>query len=156
LSYLEPPPIPAPVVVHKDVGGFVTDYEAQTAIYRITGSEVRVHECRSACTLALGLPNVCVYPDSILKFHLAYDPRKRQPDEGVWQQLFNSYLVAVRARLGGLTRAYQVLRGSELIALGIRNCNETRPIVLSAADPRKSATARSRTEAPSSTALYRV
>jgi hypothetical protein len=26
MSYLEPPPMPAPVVVHKDVGGFVGAY----------------------------------------------------------------------------------------------------------------------------------
>ncbi len=129
--------MPAPVVVHRDVGGFVNDYEAQTAIYRVTGREVRLHECRSACTLALGLPNVCVYPDSILKFHQAYDPRNRQADEAVSQQIFHSYPLAVRARLGGLTRAYQVLRGSELIALGIRNCNDTRTMVATAAAPRR-------------------
>lgn len=147
MSYLEPPPMPAPVVVHKDVGGFVNDYQAQTAIYRVTGREVRLHECRSACTLALGLPNVCVYPDSILKFHQAYDPHNRRTDELVSQQLFDSYPVAVRARLGGLARDYRVLRGSELIALGIRNCNETRTIVATATVPRKAATARPHAEA---------
>lgn len=136
MSYLQPPPMPAAVVVHKDVGGYVNDYEAQTAIYRATGREVRLHECRSACTLALSLPNVCVYPDSILKFHQAYDPHNRQTNEAVSQQLFNSYPGAVRARLGGLTRAYRVLRGSELIALGIRNCNDSRTMVATAAAPR--------------------
>jgi hypothetical protein len=134
--------MPAPVVVRKDVGGFVNDYEAQTAIYRVTGREVRLHECRSACTLALGLPNVCVYPGSVLKFHQAYDPRNRQADEVVSQQLFNSYPVAVRARLGGLTRDYRVLRGSDLIALGIRNCSDTRTMVATAAVPRRAIASR--------------
>ncbi len=133
MGYLAPPPTPAPVVVMKDVGGLVTDYQAQTELYRASNREVRLHECRSACTMALGLPNVCVYPDSILKFHLAYDMRNHQTDFNVSQQLFESYPAAVRARLGGLTRDYKVLRGSELIALGVRNCNEERVMVAAAA-----------------------
>jgi hypothetical protein len=123
LSYLAPPPMPAAVIVTKDVGGFVTDYQNQTALYRASQREVRLHECRSACTLALSLPNVCVYPDSILKFHLAYDPRNHQPNADVSQQMFATYPAAVQARLGTLTRDYKVLRGSELISLGIRDCN---------------------------------
>jgi hypothetical protein len=116
--------MPAPVIVMKDVGGLVADYQRQTAIYRASEREVRLHECRSACTLALSLPNVCVYPDSTLKFHFAYDPRNHQTNPGVSQQLFNSYPAAVRARLGTLTRYYKVLSGSQLIKLGIRDCNE--------------------------------
>jgi len=108
----------------KDVGGLVADYQRQTAIYRASEREVRLHECRSACTMALGLPNVCVYPDSTLKFHFAYDPRNHQTNPEVSQQLFNSLPAAVRARLGTLTRSYKVLSGSELIKLGIRDCNE--------------------------------
>jgi hypothetical protein len=73
--------------------------------------------------MALSLPNVCVYPDSTLKFHMAYDPRNHQPNAQVSQQLFDSYPAAVRARLGTLTQQYKVLRGSELIALGVRDCN---------------------------------
>ncbi|WP_180982489.1 hypothetical protein [Methylocella silvestris] len=127
MSYLDPPPIPAPVVVTKDVGGYVNQYQEKTELYRATGREVRLHECRSACTLALSLPNACVYPDSTLKFHLAYDPRNHQSNYEVSQQLFNSYPPAVRARLGALTRQYKVLRGEELIALGVRNCAAPRP-----------------------------
>lgn len=133
--------MPAPVIVTKDVGGFVADYQAQTEIYRATGREVRLHECRSACTLALSLPNVCVYPTSVLKFHQAYDPRNREANDQVSQQLFQSYPAAVRARLGTLTRSYRVLRGSELIALGIRNCSEPR-VMVAAAAPRRDATRR--------------
>ena len=123
LAYLDPPPFPAPVVVMKDVGGFVSEYQAQTALYRREGREVRLHECRSACTLALSLPNVCVYPTSLLKFHKAYNANTREADEGISGELFRSYPAAVQARLGGLTREYRVLTGTELIALGMRNCN---------------------------------
>jgi hypothetical protein len=123
LSYLNPPPAPAPVIVTKDVGGLVRNYEAQTEYYRETDREVRVHECHSACTMALSLPNVCVYPDSIFKFHQAYNLNDKQTDLGVSRQLFDSYPPAVRARLGTLTRKFKVLSGKELIALGVRDCN---------------------------------
>ena len=126
MGYLAPPPDPiAPVVVHKDVGGLVTDYQAQTEQYRRQNREVRLHECRSACTLALSLPNVCVYPSSVLKFHKAYNRDTKIVDEGVSSALFESYPPAIQARLGTLTREYKNISGSELISLGVRNCNES-------------------------------
>ena len=124
LAYPDPPPFPAPVVVMKDVGGYVSEYQAQTARFRQEGREVRLHECRSACTLALSLPNVCVYPGSLLKFHKAYNANTRAVDEGVSSELFRSYPAAVQARLGGLTREYKVLTGRELISLGMRECGQ--------------------------------
>ena len=124
MAYLDPPPFPAPVVVMKDVGGFVSEYQAQTARFRQEGREVRLHECRSACTLALSLPNVCVYPSSLLKFHKAYNANTRAVDEGVSSELFRSYPAAVQARLGGLTREYKVLTGRDLIGLGMRECGQ--------------------------------
>ncbi len=135
MAYLDPPPAPAPVVVVKDVGGFVDKYRDQTERYRREDREVRLHECRSACTLALSLPNVCVYPDSILKFHKAYNVNTNQADEGVSAELFNAYPPAVRARLGNLTRQYRVLRGAELIELGIRDCSEKRTIMVAKNTP---------------------
>ncbi|HMK90401.1 MAG TPA: hypothetical protein VK446_12320, partial [Methylocystis sp.] len=100
MGYLSPPPSPQAVIVYKDVGGLVSDYEAQTEAYRRENREVRLHECRSACTLALSLPNVCVYPDAQVKFHQAYNETTRETDYGVSEKLFDSYPAAVRARLG--------------------------------------------------------
>lgn len=131
MSYLDPPPLPAPVVVTKDFGGLVTAYQARTEEYRATNREVRVHECHSACTLALSLPNVCVYPSSIFKFHQAYNELNHISDYGVSAELFNSYPDAVRARLGALTRNFKILTGAELIELGVRDCNEPRIMVAS-------------------------
>ncbi len=136
MGYLNPPPAPAPVVVYKDVGGLVSEYEAQTETYRREGREVRLHECRSACTMALSLPNVCVYPHSLLKFHQAYNALNRQVDLGVSAALFDSYPAAVQGRLGYLTREYKVLTGAELIELGVRNCNgDDRTIIASKKPP---------------------
>jgi hypothetical protein len=137
LGYLSPPPGPAPVVVYKDVGGLVSDYEAQTEQYRRENREVRLHECRSACTLALSLPNVCVYPDSQIKFHQAYNAITRETDMGISAKLFASYPAAVQQRLGYLTREYRVLRGAELIALGMRNCNGDNPVLIAARKQRQ-------------------
>jgi hypothetical protein len=131
LSYLDPPPLPAPVIVTKDFGGLVTAYQARTEEYRSTNREVRVHECHSACTLALSLPNVCVYPSSIFKFHQAYNEINHLTDDGVSSELFNAYPDAVRARLGTLTRNFKILTGTELIQLGVRDCNEPRIMVAS-------------------------
>jgi hypothetical protein len=139
LGYLSPPPSPAPVVVYKDVGGLVTDYQAQTEQYRRENREVRLHECRSACTLALSLPNVCVYPDAKVKFHQAYNEITRETDFGVSNMLFASYPAAVQARLGYLTREYRVLSGTELIALGMRNCNGDSPTMIAARKQRQPA-----------------
>ncbi|MBV9394934.1 MAG: hypothetical protein JOZ84_11030 [Methylobacteriaceae bacterium] len=133
MSYLDPPPLPAPVVVTKDVGGYVDEYRARTELYRAQDREVRLHECRSACTLALSLPNVCVYPNSLVKFHAAYDPRNKVVNWEETQKLFSTYPAPVRARLGTLTREYKVLSGAELISLGVRDCNEKRILVAKAA-----------------------
>jgi hypothetical protein len=133
LSYLDPPPLPAAVVVTKDVGGYVDEYRARTDLYRVQDREVRLHECRSACTLALSLPNVCVYRDSVVKFHAAYDPRNKAINWDETQKLFSTYPAPVQARLGTLTREYKVLSGAELISLGVRDCNEKRIVVAKAA-----------------------
>lgn len=127
------------MVVYKDVGGLVSDYEAQTEQYRRENREVRLHECRSACTLALSLPNVCVYPDSQVKFHQAYNAITREVDLGISAKLFASYPASVQQRLGYLTREYRVLRGSELIALGMRNCNGDNPVLIASRKQRQAA-----------------
>ncbi len=122
MGYLHPPPGNGPVIVMKDVGGDVRQYAAQTYAYIRSGREVRLHECRSACTLALAVPNVCVYPDGVLRFHKAYNPITRAANDGVSDAMMVAYPPAVRERLGALTRQYKSLTGSELIRLGVRDC----------------------------------
>ncbi len=122
MGYLHPPPGDGPVIVMKDVGGDVRQYAAQTYAYIRSGREVRLHECRSACTLALAAPNVCVYPDGVLRFHKAYNPITRATNDGVSDAMMRAYPPAVRERLGALSRQYKSLTGSELIRLGVRDC----------------------------------
>ena len=130
MSYLQPPPDMSPVVVVKDFGGYVDQYMAQTDVYRRTGREVRIHECHSACTMALSLPNVCVWRSSVFKFHQAYDPRDHVTNWAVTGQLFETYPAPVRERLGALTKRFTVLNGTELIDLGVRDCEAPEPRVM--------------------------
>ncbi|HUO55406.1 MAG TPA: hypothetical protein VMU18_11725 [Rhodoblastus sp.] len=123
MGYLHPPPGDGPVIVMKDVGGDVHQYAAQTHAYISSGREVRLHECRSACTLALAVPNVCVYPNSVLRFHKAYNPFTKATNDSISDAMMAAYPPAVRARLGVLTRQYKSLTGSELIRLGVRDCD---------------------------------
>ena len=74
--------------------------------------------------MALSLPNVCVYKDSIFKFHQAYDPRNHVTNWAVSDALFHTYPGPVRERLGTLTKQFTIMRGSELIDLGVRDCNQ--------------------------------
>ncbi|MGO8740467.1 hypothetical protein [Rhodoblastus sp.] len=122
MGYLHPPPGDGAVIVMKDVGGDVRQYAAQTYAYIRSGREVRLHECRSACTLALAAPNVCVYPDGVLRFHKAYNPITKATNDAVSGAMMMAYPPAVRERLGALTRRYKSLTGSELIRLGVRDC----------------------------------
>lgn len=122
MPYLAPPPEPAPVVVVRDIGGEFSRYRRQTSMYRARNRQVQLQECRSACTLALSLPRVCVLPSSVLRFNQIYDRRAKKVDVAATDEMFRSYPQAVRSRLGYLTRKYKTLSGSELIALGIRNC----------------------------------
>lgn len=121
MDYLSTPPIDRPAII-VDGGGLVTEYLRQTEYYRRTGQELRLLNCRSACTMALSLPNACVYPHSVLKFHAAYDANTKQIDQSWTQRLMGMYPAAVQQRLGTLERHYKTLRGTELMRLGVRRC----------------------------------
>lgn len=120
-EYLNPPPPPMPAII-IDGGGLVDKYLRQTAYYKNTGQELKLLNCRSACTMALSLPNACVYPRSVVKFHAAYDANTKQIDAEWTARLMSMYPVQVQQRLGRLERPYKTLSGAELIKLGVRRC----------------------------------
>jgi hypothetical protein len=86
--------------------------------------------CRSACTMALSLPNACVFPHSKLYFHMAYNPYTKERLQRESDELFATYPTKVRARLGRLTPESRMLGGAELISLGVPECGKTDPQVL--------------------------
>lgn len=135
-DFTEPPAIYRPVVINNDGGGLVEQYESAVRRYTIEGREVRIKgSCRSACILSLAVPNVCVYPSAVVKAHNAYEQNTgvRRPD--VTARMLSSLPTKIRSRLSGqVTDSYNshtILRGSELISLGIRECGEEKhkPVV---------------------------
>lgn len=120
-TYLNPPPPNVPAII-VDGGGLVEQYRQQTAIYRLTGQQLKLVNCRSACTMALSLPNACVYPHSVLKFHAAYDARTKKIHPGETQRIFAMYPVKVQQKLVSLEREYKTLTGRQLISLGVKSC----------------------------------
>src|SRR5450432_2882020 len=58
----------------------VTEYNGRGALFRIDG------HCQSACTLFLGIRNVCISPGASLLFHAAHDDRRVK--SAFWTQHF--------------------------------------------------------------------
>lgn len=113
--------------ITNDMGGSV-----QARLDRMsTMSEARiVGQCYSACTLYLGLPNVCVAPDARLGFH---GPSTRSGillPRAEWDRVSHEmaahYPPAVRlwflAEARKVTGRVVVVRGSELIEMGVKEC----------------------------------
>src|ERR1700681_2413771 len=75
----------------------VSQYNASGELFRIDG------HCQSACTLFLGIRNVCISPGASLLFHAAHDDRRVK--SAFWTQHFlehynaklRSYLLAHHA-----------------------------------------------------------
>jgi hypothetical protein len=82
-DFTTPPPNNAPVAIYEDGGGLVTKYQQMAMQYRLEGRKVKIlGSCRSACVMALSVPNVCVGPNAVVKAHQAYeaDTGVRRPD----------------------------------------------------------------------------
>jgi len=134
VAYLNPPAYATVVEIEWDRGGRFDLYAAQTDYYRRQNIEVRLGHCASACTFALSLPNVCVYPSSELGFHLPHYRAQELASGGrvmpidFWtQKMLAYYPQKVRARLGGLTDAMMYLSGEDLIQSGVKQCVGEQP-----------------------------
>ena len=118
------PPEHGPVVIVEDGGGLVTEYEA--AFWRYYAQNRRViikGSCRSACILALGEPNVCIYRSAVVKAHMAYEQRTGVLRPDVTNQMMKYLPWRVSAQLKGrLGVNYTTLTGSQLIQLGVSEC----------------------------------
>jgi hypothetical protein len=118
-----PPSPPALVTIIDDSGGGFYEYMVKMHKYRMNGTKVALINCRSACTMALSLPNVCVYPRSVLKFHAAYYEDTKEIAERETKMLLQMYPEKVRQKLGSLDREFKTLTGKQLIQLGISSCS---------------------------------
>lgn len=122
-DYMNPPPLPSVVIVQNDVGGEFYSYLLQTEKYRKTNQKIVLISCRSACTMALSLKNVCVYPHSVLAFHAAYYEDSKEIAKRETNYIFSMYPKKVQERLSSLEKDFKKLSGSELIKLGVKACS---------------------------------
>ena len=73
-AFLDAPPNHAPVVITEDGGGLVQKYIDAAVRYAFEKREVAIAgPCRSACMMALAVPNVCVTKNAEVSIHWAYD-----------------------------------------------------------------------------------
>ncbi|WP_281982821.1 hypothetical protein [Thalassorhabdomicrobium marinisediminis] len=122
---------PVPQVVGNDRGGLLYDRLVALRDLRAsnTGVQIRGRVCYSTCTMYLGLPDVCVSPQTTFGFHgpSSYGRRLASADFEMTSRMIaahypaplrNWYLSEGRYRLSGL----YYLDGQQIINMGIRAC----------------------------------
>lgn len=122
----------APLVVGNDRGGSIRDRLDQIRELRASGRrvEIRGRVCYSTCTMLLGLPNVCISPDTVFGFHgPSLNGRRLAPDrfEYFSRVIAQYYPAPLREwyMMTGRHRAYPPyrIRGAQITAMGIPACS---------------------------------
>ena len=126
-DFINPPPGSAPVAIYEDGGGLVTEYQRRALQYSLEKRKVEIHgSCRSACILALSVPDVCVTPSAVVKAHQAYEKYSQATRSDVTQQMLDALPPQIK---GALEHNIQVnytpsstLTYAELRQLGVPAC----------------------------------
>lgn len=127
--FIAPPPsAQQAIVIYDDRGGEVTDYEWAMNKYNAENRRVEIRgSCRSACTMALGVKNVCVGRDAVLKWHHAYEKSTGIVREDVTNIMLSYMPPRIRAQLNGkIEKHYNpsaTLNYDQLVSLGIKSCD---------------------------------
>jgi hypothetical protein len=111
-------------------GGYIPDFVKIVRQYNASGDEFRIEGvCKSACTLFLGIRNVCVERTAQLMFHAGHDIAENRtgPDTRASRAALYRYNESLRRYLleGHYmdTDAFHALPGSALIdRFGYREC----------------------------------
>lgn len=143
-DFLHPPLGSAPVEIYEDGGGLVTEYQRKAMQYSLEGRRVEIRgSCRSACVLALSVPNVCVTDGAVVKAHYAFEADTKKPRLDITDQMLSALPVKVKSVLEkniqpqytpGATLTY-----SELRDLGISSCSRETPRIRKVEKPTESA-----------------
>ncbi|MHC2256388.1 hypothetical protein ACVILK_006080 [Bradyrhizobium embrapense] len=112
-------------------GGYIPDYLKIVRQYNASGDEFRIEGiCKSACTVFLGIRNVCVQRDAQLMFHAGHDLAENRtgPDSRASQALLSRYNEALRRYLleghHMDTETFHTMEGRVLIErFGYRECS---------------------------------
>jgi hypothetical protein len=128
-AFLSPPPdVKQPVVIVNDGGGLVDQYERAAWRYRLEKRRVEIRgSCRSACTLALSVPNVCVGKNAVVKWHHAYNVDTHEPRYVITRSMLAQLPLRVWYQIyDKITINYNpdaTLGYSQLVALGVADCD---------------------------------
>jgi hypothetical protein len=109
------------------MGGQFSRFDPVVAEHNRTGELFRIQgHCQSACTLFLGIRNVCVEPSAQLLFHAGHD-RERNITGKSTNHMLAAYKPALRQYLVSNhymdTLAFHTISGQELISkFGYKAC----------------------------------
>src|SRR4051794_38829326 len=117
-----------------DAGGNIRAYAADVSRLNRTGAKKVISGvCASACTMYLGVKNMCIEPDAEVWFHAAHLPGEDRPDPLGSLQMLSYYPKKVRAwaiQVGALEKTEwdgaNVLTGRQLIGMGLASCLKSR------------------------------
>jgi hypothetical protein len=129
LGFLAPPPdIRQPVIILEDRGGIVDTYEKALIKYNLENRRVEIRgSCHSACTLALGVKNVCVGKGAIVRWHHAYNSYTGEPRADVTKQMLSQIPFKISQSVGPhISINYTekaTLNYAQLLQLGIPDCD---------------------------------
>ncbi len=135
--FLYPPPsIVQPVVIKEDGGGIVTDYIKAAYDYKAQNRRVEIRgSCRSACTLALSVPNVCVGPGAVVKWHHAYEPASGAVRYDITDLMLERLPFRIRSRIQGHIQVNYnpdaTLTYRQLVELGVKDCDNDTQVATS-------------------------
>jgi len=109
-------------------GGWFAQFDPIVRQYNQSGEQFRIEgHCQSACTLFLGIRNVCIVSSARLLFHAGHD-RNRNISPSATRHLMGAYNGRLRAYLvaNGVmdTLAFHSISGSDMISkFGYRECS---------------------------------
>ena len=109
-------------------GGWFAQFDPIVRQYNQSGEQFRIEgHCQSACTLFLGIRNVCIVRNATLLFHAGHD-RQRNISASATKHLMSHYNARLRAYLVANrimeTIAFTTISGSDMISkFGYRECS---------------------------------
>jgi hypothetical protein len=109
-------------------GGWFAQFDPIVRQYNQSGEQFRIEgHCQSACTLFLGIRNVCIVRSARLLFHAGHD-RQRNISASATNHLMSYYNARLRAYLVANrimeTIAFTTISGSDMISkFGYRECS---------------------------------
>jgi len=164
-GFLTPPPdIRQPVIVMEDHGGIVAKYQGAALRYNLENRRVEIRgRCSSACTLALGVKNVCVGKAAMLYWHHAFNEHDHATRYDITREMLSQIPFRVAQTVGPyISVDYNdkaTLNYAQLLRLGIPDCDSytqtvqasvtTMPPAPKSSDPLPSQAATAQNNSPS-------